>query len=118
MKTIKVKNLPQCSFIIEEEYGFRHHIWIDLENKFDRNFDFASLTGVGQIEKNFGGLTMENVHILLRLNPDDRWSSLSGANIMPIDFEGKVVVVTEDEDGNPLKAYDGTNLKWIGIDCE
>ena len=118
MKTMKVLELPENSFIIEEEYGFKHHIWIDTDNKFDKNFNFAGLNWVHQIKRKFGGTIIKNVHILFRSNSDEEWVSFSGLNFMPVEFDGKVVAVEEDEDGNPSKAYNGTNLKWIGIDLE
>ena len=115
--SIEILKFPKNSFIIDEEYGYRNHIWIDEQNNFDKSFNYSRLNWVSQIKDRFGGRIIKNVDVAFRTVQDGEWISLSPISDMPEDFDGKVIVVAKEEDGSE-KYYDGTELSWLSIDLE
>ena len=113
----KVLPLPPQSFIIDEEYGYKNHIWIDEDNNYDKTFNFGSLNFVGSIQKKFGGTLIRDVELCFRLKVGEEWISLSKDNDIPDHFEGLVAIFAKTESGS-IRIYDGTGAKWIGIDLE
>ena len=111
----KVISLPSNAFIIDEEYGYRHHIWIDEDNKYNKYIDFGHLHFVDAIQREFGGKIIEDVEVCFRVNLNDEWISFTIDNEIPDDFQGRVAIFAKDENGT-VQCYDGSDAKWIGID--
>ena len=113
----KVLSLPPKSFIIDEEYGYRNHIWIDKDNNYDESFNFGALLSVDSIKTKFGGRIIKDVELCFRRSIGEEWVSLNEDNHVPDDFQGLMAIFVITENGS-VKIYDGDKTKWIFIDLE
>ena len=115
----KIKKAPKNTYFIEEEYGYRHWIWFDTENKFSKKKlrEYSELSAISR--RHFPGEIAE-VSIMILRDPS------TGTIHHFSNEKEKITVVNESEikraaygikTENGYKFFFAEDLTSFGIDC-
>jgi len=115
----KVKKAPKNTYFIEEEYGYRHWVWFDTENKFSKKKlqKYSKLSSISR--RHFPGEITEVSIMILRDPSTDAIHYFSNE-------KEKITVVNESEIKraaygikieNGYKFFFAESLISFGIDC-
>jgi len=113
-----ITKLGDNAVLVNEEYGFRYHIWFDENGCYGKDgFSTKNIDSMSQLLRKYGGSMLYDVGFGIKW--DEKWDGVPHADKVPVDFDYKYILGHEDENGN-VSFFDPRDLsgRSVGIDMD
>lgn len=107
-----IEKLPENTYLIDEEWGYRLYIWTDTTNSYDPKKEYHKMSSV--LKKDFPGFLQE-IHGLVFRSKETNEVIYSNDGYKLDESKIKSIVYIL-KINNELKAYCGDKIKTISVD--